>query len=679
MTTLHVEDLLMPGIQLGQENPLPRFRDRSPDRTVTADFSLPQNKRHLLGWETGFRVLPYRMQDSYTRQRVLTSYRSLVLENEILRATFLPELGGRLVSLLHKSDERELLCRNPVFQPANLAIRNAWFSGGVEWNIGQLGHTFSTCSALFAASIPGLDGEPALRLYEFERCKQLFWQMDIFLPPTSPWLIVHTRLLNLNDFDASTYWWTNTALPEGQDVRVLAPASQAICDGIANAGYDLALADLPDLPGLQGKDATYASNADFANEFFFQCDETDLPWEAALDSTGSGLIEASTPRLRYRKLFCWGRHPGGHHWQDFLAPGGKPYLEIQAGLAPTQLHGLELPARSAWDWTQVFGCIHADPVKVHGTDWNAAWQSVDFSLRQVLPAAHLQKLEAVCRERVDTSPVKVLLNGSGWGALELERRRHTPAALPLPASFDFPESTLGKEQARWLELLHDGCLSEQDPSDVPGEWMVQTEFCALLENGLQDVRNRNWYAYLHLGVMRLEHFDEAGAQAAWQASIQLRPSAWAYRNLAVLASFQGDNSQALACFERAWELDSVCGQPTLALAQEYLQALCVDRRYNQAQAIYEKLPHVLQRNDRIQILHARIALELGNLEDVEKILQHEFAVVREGETELTDIWFEIFYRRFASTSDLPLDENTSAEIRRLNPPPTHIDFRSVNR
>ena len=62
-------------------------------------------------------------------------FRVAVLENDHLRATFLLELGGRLWSLLHKPTGRELLSVNPVFQPANLAIRNAWFSGGVEWNI----------------------------------------------------------------------------------------------------------------------------------------------------------------------------------------------------------------------------------------------------------------------------------------------------------------------------------------------------------------------------------------------------------------------------------------------------------------------------------------------------------------------------------------------------------------
>src|SRR5512139_908944 len=127
MTSLTLEPLVIPGARLGEENPLPYFRARAAHQTIPADPSLPEEKRYLLGWETGFRVLPYRMQDQYTRQRQPLTFQSIVLENETLKATFLPELGGRLVSLLHKPDNRELLCRNPVFQPANLAIRNAWF------------------------------------------------------------------------------------------------------------------------------------------------------------------------------------------------------------------------------------------------------------------------------------------------------------------------------------------------------------------------------------------------------------------------------------------------------------------------------------------------------------------------------------------------------------------------
>ena len=34
MTTLRVEPLTMPGVELGAENPLPRFRERNPHRHV---------------------------------------------------------------------------------------------------------------------------------------------------------------------------------------------------------------------------------------------------------------------------------------------------------------------------------------------------------------------------------------------------------------------------------------------------------------------------------------------------------------------------------------------------------------------------------------------------------------------------------------------------------------------
>jgi hypothetical protein len=173
MTQLTIEPLVLPSARIGHENPLPHFREAQINRQVDAN-GLPEERSQYLGWQTGFRVLPYRMQDQYPHQRQPLEFQSIVLENDILKALFLPQMGGRLISLFHKGRQKELLHRNPVFQPANLAIRNAWFSGGIEWNIGQYGHSFTTCSPVFAGRISGVWGEPGLRLYEFERCKRLF-------------------------------------------------------------------------------------------------------------------------------------------------------------------------------------------------------------------------------------------------------------------------------------------------------------------------------------------------------------------------------------------------------------------------------------------------------------------------------------------------------------------------
>ena len=102
MTELRLENLIIPGAPLGRENPLPFFRNPAVNTQVRVTEDLPAEKRAYLGWETGFRVLPYRMQDQYTRQREPLTFRSIVLENENLKATFLPEIGGRLISLFHK-------------------------------------------------------------------------------------------------------------------------------------------------------------------------------------------------------------------------------------------------------------------------------------------------------------------------------------------------------------------------------------------------------------------------------------------------------------------------------------------------------------------------------------------------------------------------------------------------
>ena len=59
-------------------------------------------------------------------------YESLVLENEYLRVTFLPELGGRIYSAFDKIAKREIFYRPSVIKPGRYNQRGGWPVGNLE-------------------------------------------------------------------------------------------------------------------------------------------------------------------------------------------------------------------------------------------------------------------------------------------------------------------------------------------------------------------------------------------------------------------------------------------------------------------------------------------------------------------------------------------------------------------
>ena len=196
VTTLSAQELVLPAASLGDENPLPPLRSQQELHEVENSDDLPPDMRDNIGYGRLASTLPCLDQDGYDRDLVDRALPSLVLENDHLRATVLPSLGGRLYSLVHKATGQELLYRNPVLQPANLALRNAWFAGGVEWNLGSTGHWTGTCSPLHAAQVDGPDGTPMLRLWEWERTRNLVTQLDFWLPENSEHLYVGARIQN---------------------------------------------------------------------------------------------------------------------------------------------------------------------------------------------------------------------------------------------------------------------------------------------------------------------------------------------------------------------------------------------------------------------------------------------------------------------------------------------------
>ncbi len=685
--------LIIPGAPLEGLNPLPKFRTRKP-KAFECDPTFPDELKAGLGVYE--RTLPYLMQDRYSRKRVPLKLKCIILENEYLKAEFLPEFGGRLHSLYDKVNKIDLVLKNSVIQPCNLAIRNAWLSGGIEWNIGAFGHTFTTCDNVFCAKLTDENGNDFIRIYEFEKLKSIFWQVDFHLPDNSKYLITHVKMINPYKDNTTTYWWSNVAVPEDGYTRILSSETKVIS---FVSGHTLNYETLPDIDAMPGADVSYPSQATRAFDYFIQAENKNAcTWEAAAYKNGTILFERSTPPLTCKKLFCWGNHFSGKHWQEFLSEKGKGYYaEIQAGIAPSQLHDYILSAHQAFEWTQCFGGANGDPTILHSKDYESARTYLGNLIDNQLSSEDILKLDKKLAILADTpiNEKNIIHIGSGAGALEELRISLYDKEVKVPESMCFPSFSMTHHEAPWKYLLENGIFPCEDTREYTPSYNVSDKWLGIIEGSLNKENGVNWYSLMQYGLAiyegtRLDTFakdsysddDEANrttiAREAWLKSIKMQPSYLVYRNLAILEENCKNIDKAKEYYKNAIQCDGAFDD--FALLSEYMHFLNNLGDYEAVWNLFSTAPQNCTSADRVRINAAIAAVKLNQFGYLENFFKEEHYDIREGENPLTDIWFEFHARKLATERNL--DSTDVSTINSLMdeavdkfPPPYEIDFR----
>ena len=665
MTTLSVVEKTMVVSDLGKENPLPSFGTLGEVQNIPAGPGVPEDMKENMTYGMRQNPLPYTIQDGYSREKRKRRIKTIVLENDYLKAVFLPGYGGRLWSLYDKTEKRDIIYENPVIQPANLAIRNAWLSGGVEWNIGLRGHSPFTCSDVFAARVEGDSDTPILRIYEFERMRQVPFSLDFILPSDSRLLFVYVRIINPHDKTVPMYWWSNIAYPESPRTRVLAPADRAFRFGYGHKGLHLI-----DVPIFEGVDVSYTTNLSHSADFFFDIPTGERKWVAGVDPDGVGLFQTSVDALLGRKLFLWGSGSGGHAWQEFLSVPGKPYLEIQAGLAHTQMEHLPMPGGTEWSWLEAYGCLRADPHIVHGEDWQEAYAHVGQRIEAALPRPEMESLYKTAATTAQAEIAEILHQGSGWGFLETAYRKNAGDSPLCGLELAFT-GTAEPSQAQWLELLREGIFPEPDPSNEPVGYEVEPKWKNLLEGYVRSVTT-NWYAWLHLGLMYFYENNFEQAMDSFHKSLEVKPSPWAHRNIGMLARLEGNIEESIAQYRKAYSLTKYCIPLTIEYGNVILEADIASEWID----VYAGLDDTLRSAGRFHLLYARSVLALGRYNEALDVIKSkpEVTDLREGENSLTDVWYQIHEKKVIESGAIP-DGDLRSYVQDKFPPPAEIDFR----
>ena len=87
---------------------------------------------------------PYFRYDGSTDKAKEMDWKTVVLENDRLRVTVLPEVGGKVWGATDKVTGHDFLYVNHVMKFRDIAMRGPWVSGGIEFNFGILGHAPSS-------------------------------------------------------------------------------------------------------------------------------------------------------------------------------------------------------------------------------------------------------------------------------------------------------------------------------------------------------------------------------------------------------------------------------------------------------------------------------------------------------------------------------------------------------
>ena len=321
------------------------------------------------------------------------------------------------------------------------------------------------------------------------------------------------------------------------------------------------------------------------------------------------------------------------------------YTELQVGPAPTQLHTFPIAPMETYEWTEFFKGFHANTSRVHSTVYRDAVDEVGEWLDSSagVPEAQFDEIDAWLKSlaSVAVEPENIIHHGMPWGGLREALNGGAPLVAGGACPFDAP--SYNAETAPWLDLLKLGTFANATLQLTPTNFEVDAKWIKLIHASMEE-HVASWLHHLFLGTFELEIGNAVAARASFLASIELRPSAHAYRALALFAP-SADAASAL--FHSAWSewelldaaLDPVSVRLGKDLAGEMAAWLMLQERWDELEAFLASATAYASKD---RVLHARaaLALERGNWSfSVELLTENCYPTYGTTRKQLIDLWF----------------------------------------
>lgn len=307
---------------------LPTYTVGSPEKSPSFEqnFAYQRAKRS---------IYPYTMDDNVTNEKVEKEYKALYLENEYVKVCMLPEIGGRILYAIDKTNNYDIFYHQHVIKPANIGMPGAWISGGVEWNTFHHHRTTSQMPVNYQL-VENKDGSKTIWVGETEYRHQMKWSIGVTLHPGKSYMEISGRLINATQNKNSFLYWSNVATHANKDYQIIFPestdfgmmhAKNSFCRWpVTNETYN----------GLDyyknGVDASWwKNNHDLVSIFAYDLKDGFIAGYDYGKNAGTMLV-GNVNIVKGGKFFLWGPGTYGKKWDsEILTETDGPYVELMVG------------------------------------------------------------------------------------------------------------------------------------------------------------------------------------------------------------------------------------------------------------------------------------------------------------------------------------------------------------
>ena len=277
-------------------------------------------------------VYPYPLNDNMTRNRQDVTYDCLYMENEYVELCIIPEIGGRLLYAVDKTNGYDIFYHNHVVKPANVGMTGAWISGGVEWNMFHH-HRQTSHIPCDWRIVDNADGSKTIWVGETEYRHRMQWAIGVTLHPGKSYMEISGRMMNGTQNSNSMLYWSNVSTLVDENYQICLPQSTEFVTFHCKNWFAHWPVTHETFNGMEfykdGIDASWWKNHYMSNSMFVYDQKADFVGGYDHGRHAGTMLTGNHNIIKGGKFWLWG--PNSEWDTRILTDDSGHYIELMVG------------------------------------------------------------------------------------------------------------------------------------------------------------------------------------------------------------------------------------------------------------------------------------------------------------------------------------------------------------